>query len=86
MTRGNAKARDADLDERPFGDSHFGESQRDRRGLERRRAGRRTPSSGARRVVAVDAPCPYAWHEGCFEDLEPRESKPTRTHRDRPRG
>jgi hypothetical protein len=86
MTKGHARVRDADLDERPFGDSHFGESQRDRRGLEKRHASRHALPSGARRPGEVKTSCPYAWHEGCFEDLEPNAPGPARRRRDRPSG
>jgi hypothetical protein len=68
MTRRQPRARDADLDERPFGDSHFGEAQRHRKGLEKPHAG----SRGRRTPDRSSAPPPYAWHDGFFDDLGPQ--------------
>ncbi len=84
MSRKNAAApRDADLDQRPFGDSHFGEAHRERRDLERTHSSHHgSPSTGRSKgegTKNIDAPALYAWHEGCFEDLEPKTPRPGRT-------
>lgn len=93
MSRKNdAAPRDSDLDERPFGDSHFGETHRERRDLERPRPSQHgTPTAGRSKgedPKSIEAPALYAWHEGCFEDLVPKplragrspaRQRPTRT-------
>jgi hypothetical protein len=65
--------RDADLDERPFGDSHFGTVHRNCRDLGRSRASSRTIAPGKRSPSNdASAPSVYTWHEGCFEDVSPK--------------
>jgi hypothetical protein len=78
-----ARPRDADLDQRPFGDSHFGEARRERRNLERPRLSPRAVHAARKSESGnpggLDAPSPYSWHEGCFEDLDrslPRRGRP----------
>lgn len=72
MARRKTTPRDADLDERPFGDSHFGPARR-----ELRSAAHPLLSQGPRpRKPTGEAPAAavYAWHEGCFDDVSPRGS------------
>ena len=84
MSRKNdATPRDTDLDERPFGDSHFGEARRERRDLERPRSSHHgSPATGRSKgkdPKSIQAPALYAWHEGCFEDLAPKQPRPGRS-------
>lgn len=81
--KGESRQRDADLDQRPFGDSHFGEARRERRDLERPRLSPRAVHAARRSEngspKSLDAPSVYSWHEGCFEDLDrsvPRSGPP----------
>jgi len=60
--------RDRDLDERPFGDSHFEGLRRDPQG----HAKSRSRPTHAERVDEGEPSSRYAWHEGFFDDLEPR--------------
>lgn len=75
-----AAQRDADFDERPFGDSHFGAVPRKQRGADRSRASSKAGTPG--RGPHGDGPNPasiYAWYEGCFD-----EAPPARRHSMRP--
>lgn len=88
MARRNDTApRDADLDERPFGDSHFGAVRREQRGLERARLSvRATPSGEGPSPDRPNASTVYAWHEGCFEDVSPGAPRMPRAARPSARG
>ena len=81
--RSDASMRDFDLDQRPFGDSHFGDV-----GLHRRRMERSRPfaheAKEDTRCRSRDLPpsltsSVYSWHEGFFEDPSPEDSRPKRS-------
>lgn len=63
--------RDRDLDERPFGDSHFAAIRRDPRPTRKDRS-HRAPQPAA---IPPEASSRYAWHDGFFDDAEPRAPK-----------
>lgn len=75
-----AAQRDADFDERPFGDSHFGAVPRRPRSAERPRASSRAgspsrgPHSDGPSAVSI-----YAWHEGCFDEAPPSKRRSARS-------
>jgi hypothetical protein len=77
--KNTAFVRDDDLDHRPFGDSHFGNTGRDRRRLEKPRAAAgdagRDPRSKRNGTTEPPAPSPHLWHEGFFEELDSRSAK-----------
>ncbi len=62
--------KDRDLDERPFGDSHFTALRRD----VRPRAKPHAPRRDAEPPLPGD-PSRYAWHDGVLDDLDPRPSR-----------
>lgn len=64
--------RDRDLDERPFGDSHFAELRRGARPRARSHAQRPDPAP-----PLPGDPSRYAWHDGVLDDLDPRPSRPS---------
>jgi len=71
--------RDVDMDERPFGDSHFGAVRRAPRDAEK-------AQSLPRHAMWREAPSPdgsdaalvHSWHEGCFEDIAPKPGRSPR--------
>lgn len=84
-----ALVRDDDLDHRPFGDSHFGDAGPDRRRLERPRLSasgtKGSPRAKCDGSVPFPTPSLYSWHDGFFEDLDPRSGRrPTRKRAGRP--
>jgi hypothetical protein len=86
--RNDASMRDFDLDQRPFGDSHFGDA-----GLHRRRIERSRPFAHDAKEDACSksagpplspTPAVYSWHEGFFEDLavdNPKTKQPVARRR-----
>jgi len=86
--RNDTFMRDSDLDQRPFGDSHFGDA-----GVHRHRVGRSRPFAHDTKENAcsksIDPPpsptsAVYSWHEGFSEDLgvdSPRIEQPVARRR-----
>jgi hypothetical protein len=81
--RNDALMKDSDLDHRPFGDSHFGDTGHDRRRLEKSRPfTHRTKEDTRSRcgdLVSSLTSSVYSWHEGFFEDPAPEDSRPKRS-------
>lgn len=68
-----------DLDQRPLGDSFFGEPRRNPRAVRRDRLSRRAHTA-PEPSQALDPSSRYAWHEGFFEDAEPARTRNAPDH------